>query len=152
VRSLAIPPAPRTHHGGGVAANQEICQPHLPFPALKKRCCDGVAMRTVSSRCRLKSLRVKRWRRPLCHRRRAEGGPQHPSAMLWMLQVQPRWLATFVFNRRLAAVIRVRMSSDRRASRIAICARSSACSRASVVWAFHNCFRLGIASIAALRG
>ena len=46
--------------------------------------------------------------------------PQHPSAMLWMPQVQPRCRAALVFNIRLAAIIRFRMSSDRRASRIAI--------------------------------
>jgi hypothetical protein len=41
-------------------------------------------------------------------------------ARLWMPQVQPSCRAAGVFNMRLAATIRFRMSSDRRASRIAI--------------------------------
>ncbi len=77
MRSLAIP-RPRTQHGGGVAAHQKICQPHFPFQASEKQCCDGVAMRGFSSRCQLKSLRDERWRRPLSHRKRVEGGPPRP--------------------------------------------------------------------------
>jgi hypothetical protein len=64
VRSLDIPPP--LGHGmvGGVAVRQK----NLPGPQIKRQkamCCDSVAMRAVSSRCQLKSLRDERWRRPL---------------------------------------------------------------------------------------
>jgi hypothetical protein len=65
VRSLGIPPPPRHTRVGGRAANPKICQPHFPFQATENHCCDSVAMCGFSNRCRLKSLRDERWRRPL---------------------------------------------------------------------------------------
>src|ERR1700733_8239606 len=47
-------------------------------------------MRAVSGRCQLKSLRDERWRRPLSHRRRAEGGPRPPNTPRWGGVAVPR--------------------------------------------------------------
>ena len=59
------PPALGRRMVGGVAAHPEhLPGPHFHFQA-SDNCCDSVAMRAVSSRCQLKSLRDKRWRRPL---------------------------------------------------------------------------------------
>ena len=66
------PPRPPTHMVGGSRRPENLPGPIFHFKR-QNNCCDGVAMRAVSSRCRLKSLRDE-WRRPLSHRRRAEGG------------------------------------------------------------------------------
>ena len=68
VRSLVTPPP--LGHGmvGGIAGwLKNLPAPHFPFRSSDKRC-DRVAMRAVSRRCQLKSLREKRCRRPLSHR------------------------------------------------------------------------------------
>ena len=71
VRSLAIPPAPRHTRVGVVQFAENLPGRHFPFQA-SDICCDSVAMRAVSSRCQLKSLRDERWRRPLSHRETGE--------------------------------------------------------------------------------
>jgi hypothetical protein len=49
---------------GGLRFAREICRgPN--FKRQKAMCCDSVAMRAVSSRRQLKSLRDERWRLPL---------------------------------------------------------------------------------------
>ena len=61
------PPRTQTHQGGGRAVRRKSAS--APFSISSVRhCCDSVAMRAVSSRCQLKSLRDERWRRPLSHR------------------------------------------------------------------------------------
>ena len=61
---------------GGVAANLKICRAPFLFQATDNNCCDSVATRAVSRRSRLKSLRDKRWRRPLSQRKaKRKGGP-----------------------------------------------------------------------------
>ena len=73
----APPPLGRSMVGGVAVRQKNLPGPHFPFQA-SDNCCDSVAMRAVSSRCQLKSLRNERWRRPLSHRRRAEEGPSIP--------------------------------------------------------------------------
>jgi hypothetical protein len=70
VRSLDItPPLGRGMVGGVRGLARKICRrPHFPFQASEINCCDSVAMRAVSSRCRLKSLQDERSREPLSHR------------------------------------------------------------------------------------
>jgi hypothetical protein len=72
------PPAPRTRHGGGGCSSPE----NLPGPHIKRQKamrCDSVAMRAVSTRCQLKSLRDERWRRPLKPREgQQKNGPTNP--------------------------------------------------------------------------
>jgi hypothetical protein len=57
-------PRPRTRHGGGLRFSQKICRGPL-IKRQKAMRCDSVAMRAVSSRRQLKSLRDERWREPL---------------------------------------------------------------------------------------
>jgi hypothetical protein len=97
VRSLA-PPAPRTRHGGGVAA----CQQYLPGPHIKRQkamCCDSVAMRAVSRPCELKSLRNERWRWPLSRR---EIGERRKGAMTRAENGAPVCTCNLLFGDRLS--------------------------------------------------
>jgi hypothetical protein len=64
VRSLNTPPPSDAAWWGG----SRFSQKNLPRPHIKRQKalrCDSVAMRAVSSRCQLKSLRDERWPRPL---------------------------------------------------------------------------------------
>ena len=57
--------------GRGMVGGLAACQQYLPGPHIRRQkamCCESVAMHAVSSRCRLKSLRDERWRRPLSRR------------------------------------------------------------------------------------
>jgi hypothetical protein len=112
VRSLDTPPPPDTAWWGGSRLTGKSAGAPFSVSSVRKHLLRQRCDRAVSSNQRLKSLGDKRWRRPLSQRRRAEGGPRHPSAMLWMPQVHPRCRAARVFNMRLAAIIRTRMSSD----------------------------------------
>jgi hypothetical protein len=68
VRSRAIPPAPgHTTVGGFAGSRNNLPGLHSSFQP-SANCCDGVATRGFPSRYQLKSLRDKRWRRPLNHR------------------------------------------------------------------------------------
>jgi hypothetical protein len=61
------PPPSDASWWGGMRFANDICRG--PKSSVSRRmCCDSVAMRAVSSRCQLKSLRDERWRRPLRHR------------------------------------------------------------------------------------
>jgi hypothetical protein len=67
------PPPSDAAWWGGSRFSQKIWRG--PQTSASAMCCDSVAMRAVSRRCQLKSLRNERWRPPLDPRDRRTGSP-----------------------------------------------------------------------------
>jgi hypothetical protein len=111
-RRMASRPAPDAAWWG-VALIQEICRgPIVHFQ--RQKTIVATALRCGGFNPLPIEIIARRKVTPTFEPEKGErnGGPQHPSATLWMLQVQPSCRAALVFNMRLAAIIRTRMSSD----------------------------------------